>query len=192
MRREGSGRAAARMRERLADAFWECLDGARLDTVSVGDVIAAAGVSRGSFYYHFADKGELVRWALRHEAIDVDRRGTSLVAVMAGPEPDDEDPIVARGVRRICLLIDRGGMDVAYDAMLELAIEFWTRAQRPEGGRLPDEVVAALEYGVGGLVGMLSRADASTEAHRRASVAFLREQHARLREHVLSEVLVAS
>lgn len=167
MRREGSGRAAARMRERLADAFWECLDAARLDAVSVGDVIAAAGVSRGSFYYHFADKDELVRWALRHEVIDVDRRGTSLVAVMAGPEPDDEDPIVARGVRRICLLIDRGGMDVAYDAMLELAIEFWTRAQRPEGGRLPDEVVAALEYGVGGLVGMLSRADASTEAQPR-------------------------
>ncbi len=51
--------------------------------------------------------------------------------------------------------------------MLELAIEFWTRAQRPEGGRLPDEVVAALEYGVGGLVGMLSRANASATMSRR-------------------------
>ena len=46
-----------------------------------------------------------------------------------------------------------------------------------EGEELPDEVVAQLEYAVGGTVGMLSRARSSTEAKRRMSMAFVHERH---------------
>lgn len=181
MRCAGSGRAAARTRERLADAFWGCLEDSRLDAVSVGEVIEAAGVSRGTFYYHFAEKDELVRWALSRELLDADRAGTPLVDLMMGREPASGRRSEAEAsVQRLCLLVDRGGMDVVYDAMVGHALDFWRAVLSPAGGELPDKVVASVEYSVGGLVGMLFRARVAPDADRRQSMAFLREGHLRL------------
>ena len=71
-----SERVADRMKARLADALWELLGTRRLTEVSVGDVIEAAGVSRGSFYYHFSDLDHLVAWAISQELLNSDREGT--------------------------------------------------------------------------------------------------------------------
>lgn len=186
-RRDRGTARATRMREKLADALWATLESKRLEEVSVGDVIEAAGVSRGTFYYHFAEKDELVRWALRREILDADRRGTSLAALASRSVPCEGDPVVERSVERLCLLIHRGGMGVVYDAMLDVALELWTRLLQPADGRLPDEVVTAVEYGVGGMVGLLRRSGTASNDRRRVSVAFLSEQYARLSERVRSE-----
>lgn len=158
MRCAGAGRAAARMRDRLADAFWQVLEDNRLDDVSVGAVCEAAGVSRGSFYYHFSDRAELLRWALRREILDADGRGTPLVQVAASEPVGGEDECATRSIARLCLLIDHGGMDVVYNAVVETALDFW-RSAVGVGDDLPDGVVAAIEYDVGGLVGTLCRVE---------------------------------
>ena len=62
-------RAADRMKTCLADALWGCLETRSLTGLSVGDVIEVAGVSRGSFYYHFSDLDHLVSWALARELL---------------------------------------------------------------------------------------------------------------------------
>ena len=174
--REGS-RAAGRMRARLADALWSCLESRRLSEVGVGDVIDAAGVSRGSFYYHFPDIDALVAWALRQELLNSDRAGHSFVALAAQEELPDETPAVSRSLERVCLLLDRGGMSSVYEVTLDAMLGLWSTALSPDGAPLPDEVVAQLEYAVGGTVGMLSRARASTASKRRASIAFVHERH---------------
>lgn len=188
----GRTRAVEPMKERLADALWGCLAEKDLSEVSVGDVIEAADVSRGSFYYHFSDLDDLVAWALGRELLDSDREGHSFVLLAACPaSPAQESPLVERSISRACLLLDRGGMSVVYDVALGATLEVWRRALAPRGGELPDAVVAQLEYATGGIVGMLSRAGASSESKRRVSMAFVRERHLLLVRRV-AEVLGVS
>lgn len=170
-------RTAGRMRRRLADALWGCLETRRLTEVSVGDVIEAAGVSRGSFYYHFSDLDDLVAWSLSQELLNSDGAGHSFLALAAQEELPEETPAVSRSLERVCLLLDRGGMSPVFDVALDAMQRLWVGALCDEGEELPDEVAAQLEYAVGGTVGMLSRASVSTEAKRRASMAFLHERH---------------
>ena len=55
------------LRERILDALRELLRERTFDTLSVAEIITAAGVSRASFYFYFAGKqavlAELVRRA---------------------------------------------------------------------------------------------------------------------------------
>jgi len=73
-RRDESQQSATEMRERILDALHELLRERAFDTLSVAEIIAAAGISRASFYFYFAGKqavlAELVRRAVRagHEA----------------------------------------------------------------------------------------------------------------------------
>lgn len=172
-----SARVSERMKERLADALWALLETRRLTETSVGDVIKTADVSRGSFYYHFSDLDHLVSWAIARELLDSDRRGHSFVALAAREEAPEESPVVARSLERVCLLLDRGGMSQVYEVVVDATLRLWSEALCGEGEELPDEVVAQLEYAAGGIVGMLSRASVSTEARRRASMAFVHERH---------------
>jgi TetR/AcrR family transcriptional regulator, ethionamide resistance regulator len=67
-RRSGPTPAAAELRERILSATRELLRGRRFDSLSVADILTAAGVSRASFYFYFPSKqavlGELVREAV--------------------------------------------------------------------------------------------------------------------------------
>lgn len=67
-RRSGPAPASAELRERILDATRELLRERRFDSLSVADILTAAGVSRASFYFYFPSKqavlGELVREAV--------------------------------------------------------------------------------------------------------------------------------
>ena len=67
-RRDEPRPADSELRERILDALRERLSEHSFDTLSVADVIAAAGVSRASFYFYFPSKqaalAELVRRAV--------------------------------------------------------------------------------------------------------------------------------
>ncbi|MDO4842125.1 MAG: TetR family transcriptional regulator [Phoenicibacter congonensis] len=47
--------------------------------ISVSDIIADCGVNRKTFYYHFQDKYDLLKWMLEEEAIHVVRQFDLLV-----------------------------------------------------------------------------------------------------------------
>ncbi|MCY1139712.1 TetR/AcrR family transcriptional regulator [Actinoplanes sp. Pm04-4] len=73
-RRNNPLSTAPELRERILTALRDLLGERRFDTLSVADIIAAAGVSRASFYFYFPGKqaalAELVRRAVGqgHEA----------------------------------------------------------------------------------------------------------------------------
>jgi len=73
-RRDEAPQNAAELRERILDAMRELLRERTFDTLSVAEIITAAGISRASFYFYFASKqavlAELVRRAVGagHEA----------------------------------------------------------------------------------------------------------------------------
>lgn len=46
----------------IADALKRLMTQKGLAKISVGDIVAACGINRNSFYYHFKDKYDLVNW----------------------------------------------------------------------------------------------------------------------------------
>jgi AcrR family transcriptional regulator len=73
-RRDAAHQPAAELRERVLEALRDLLRERTFDSLSVAEIIAAAGVSRASFYFYFPGKqaalAELVRRAVGagHEA----------------------------------------------------------------------------------------------------------------------------
>lgn len=64
----GGRRETQATSERILDAAERCLARLGVQRVSMADVAEAAGVSRGSVYFHFPDRGALVRAALARAA----------------------------------------------------------------------------------------------------------------------------
>lgn len=74
----------------LAETFVGLIERENPDKVFVSDIISAAGKNRKTFYYHFTDKDQLIRWLFRHDL------GTSLVQSFAPAhlvyESQSDDP----------------------------------------------------------------------------------------------------
>ena len=66
--RRNTGRRT--MEIRLADAFRELVRTKDADKGSVRDIAEEAGVIRATFYNHFSDKSELVRWIVMTEVVE--------------------------------------------------------------------------------------------------------------------------
>lgn len=52
-------------KERMMQAFWEVLEEKPYAQMTVSDIARAANVRRNTFYYHYANVGELAEQAIR-------------------------------------------------------------------------------------------------------------------------------
>lgn len=76
--------------DRLLAAMEGLLDrGQRFGTLSVENLCEAAGISRGTFYLHFQDKGELVARLMSHIAQEIIDSGGTWFGNAAVAKPDD-------------------------------------------------------------------------------------------------------
>jgi len=94
---ERMDRRRVRTRAALLRAGQELLSTRSIDGVSIDDIVAAAGVAKGSFYNHFPDKESLAR-----EIATEARKSIEVFA--AGVSPEVEDP-AERLVRALCAFV---------------------------------------------------------------------------------------
>ena len=76
----------------IFEAFKQCLASAPFQSVSVQDVTDACSLCRRSFYYHFSDFNELVKWGFRHE-LALAIKGTCPTKSLVYPAEWMEDPL---------------------------------------------------------------------------------------------------
>ncbi len=55
------------MKEHICDALVRLLDTKDINRITVTDLVQACAISRPSFYYHFRDLNEVIRYTLRRE-----------------------------------------------------------------------------------------------------------------------------
>ena len=99
--------ASEKTKQLFADAFEKLAEQRGIDAVFVSDVVELAGKNRKTFYYHFRDKTQLLRWTFRSDlaeelAASVDAR--YLVYEEPGTEAFENLPYYARvqvGVRSL-------------------------------------------------------------------------------------------
>lgn len=58
-------------RKTLSASLKKLMEKKPLSKITVTDIVADCGVNRKTFYYHFADVPDLLKWTLEQEAIDV-------------------------------------------------------------------------------------------------------------------------
>lgn len=61
-------------KKQLAAALKECLTVKPLKSITVADITARCGMNRGTFYYHFYDKQELINWIYHMEITEPTRK----------------------------------------------------------------------------------------------------------------------
>ena len=112
-----AGVAAAQTRERLLRAAADAFAGRGYDGTRVADIAAAAGVSNGAMYAHFASKADLLVEALR-------THGRRLLAEAFAADPD-------RSITEMLLVIGRW-LPRRRDASGYLIVEALVAARRDE------------------------------------------------------------
>jgi TetR/AcrR family acrAB operon transcriptional repressor len=72
--------AAARTRASIVDAALECFDRHGIAGSTLDQIAAAAGVTKGAIYHHFASKGEILHELRRHVSVPLlDEADTGLL-----------------------------------------------------------------------------------------------------------------
>lgn len=113
-RRNEPEQSGAGLRERILDALRELLRERTFDTLSVAEIIAAAGVSRASFYFYFAGKQAVLAELVRR-------------AVGAGHEAAQPWVQATAGAREALRMgVDAGaGLWLSHAAVLRAIVESW-------------------------------------------------------------------
>jgi TetR/AcrR family transcriptional regulator, repressor for uid operon len=147
---------------------------------SMADLIAAAGVTKGGFYFHFASKAEVAVEVVRAEqaqlaaevlavASEHERAGDQVVAMVRALVPAIAAVKSASGVERLCAELRGDGVDdpaVArpHDAWVATTADLFRRAQA-EGDMRPDvDPVVAARFAVGAFTGLEALAAGSPVA----------------------------
>jgi len=144
-------------RQRILEAAATCFTRRGFDAVSIDEVMAVAGMTRGGFYAHFTSKSALYASALRHAAT----QGAERLDSLAGPQlridtylrqsADQANAVCPLA----CLVSDVAQRDervrTTYTALLEGFLE---RFQMPDAGG-PDARQRALKQAVA-MIGSLA------------------------------------
>ncbi len=98
-------RRAAQMPDRLARSAFALFSRRGIANVGVDAIAAAAGVTKGSLYWHYESKDDLIKAACGHYYRAYHRRINAAIARVADPVKRLERAL--RTAVRICLLDDR-------------------------------------------------------------------------------------
>lgn len=144
-------------RQKLIDAFWGLLEGNRLHELTVGVVAAEAQCSRGTFYYHFEDFDALVFSAIESELMGNGSIPDAIFDVLSGADDDALAELFAgKSMRRLSLIMKRGGMDVVEDKTKRVIVNLWRTVLCPDGSELAAETRFIVEYVASGMLGILA------------------------------------
>jgi AcrR family transcriptional regulator len=149
-KRAAQGRAT---RGQLIDVATRLFAANGYEDTSIEDVLAAAGVSRGALYHHFAGKDALFRAVVE----SVENRVMTDLAAAAGEVPDPVDRLRVMALTWITMAVDPVIQRITLlDAPSVLGMEYWRDPGQQQAvtamkgllqevsatGRLPQDLVA--------------------------------------------------
>lgn len=142
------------VRDRMIEAFWQLLEDNQLHEISVGMIVAKAGCNRGTFYYHFADKDELMLAALSRE---VKGLPNCIISVIAGDNPEAVlESMIEGHIPRLSLFMEQGGQTIVERNLKSYVVKIWSTFLLPEGGELGLKSRLIIEYTASGILGAIA------------------------------------
>lgn len=139
--------------ERILDAACRVFSARGYFGATVEDVVAEAGVGKGTLYRHFRDKEKLLTAILGRTASELDGR----LARAIREEPDIESQLMRGGREMLAYFAERPGIFRIFIREGALALPAVRAAMRGVAGRLTGRIAEALKPRVRG--GALSAAE---------------------------------
>lgn len=165
MTRSTNRKAGGTAREKMIEAFWQCLGRTSYDKLTVAQIVREAGLNRNSFYYHFEDIDSMSRSVVT-EALDRDflRKAFALLHDRSTPLDFSPGGDIDLRIERMCLIAsDRSS--VALQKMLRDAMtEIWCETLGIEIEKLSNGDRLVFEFNLGGILALLAyRANTSED-----------------------------
>lgn len=143
--------------ERIVDAFWSLLEENTVKEITISMVAAKAGCNRGTFYYHFSDMDDLLTYCIEAEMVGKGDDSYAITLFSLLTKPSSElliDLPRQQMVRKLCLLITQGGMEIVDTKMKALILKMWQDILCEEGCSLSFESRLIVEYSVSGMIAL--------------------------------------
>lgn len=143
-------------RQSIVDAFWWLLQHERYENIVVKEIIAKAGCSRATFYYHFDSVRDLLEKAIVEDLIESGNIPRVVFAVLNSESPDViMDQIAEAPAKRIALVARQGGLDLAQDILCERILQIWETVLCCSRSDLTPKTEALVRWEVYGVLGMV-------------------------------------
>ena len=162
-------------REKLVQAFWECLHEMSFDKMTIATVVKRADVNRNTFYYHYQDLEELAREAVGNTALDPLFIRMLLMRFVqgAGSELFEQIPDWEQRVDRVCLLAGKHSSPELRDLLRQAVLSAWSSAIGFSLEKQDLEGRLALEFLIGGFLSVIAyRADTGIDFDLRDVIDF--------------------
>lgn len=154
---EVSGKQSCRVRRQIIDAFWQLLEDHPMGEITVGMVVGRAGCNRGSFYYHFTNKEELIE-AVAYEDLLNDRGiQRDVYAILTATDADDlvGVPSIER-LHKTALFMNRGGTELISHEAEQYVSQAWRAVLCPRGGEAKPESMLLVKFCVRAALGLVA------------------------------------
>lgn len=145
-------------RERLEDAFWECLAEKPFEKITVADVTKLAAVNRNTFYYHYEDMNDLARTVAAETALEPELVKYIFTQVLqgGGSEVLERIPGIEQRADRVYLLAGKHSNVELRQMLRDALIGVWSKAFDVDFDELDQEGRIAVEFVLGGIMAIIA------------------------------------
>ena len=145
-------------RERLEDAFWECLAEKPFEKITVADVTKLAAVNRNTFYYHYEDMNDLARTVAAETALEPELVKYIFTQVLqgGGSEVLERIPGIDQRADRVYLLAGKHSNVELRQMLRDALICVWSKAFDVDFDELDQEGRIAVEFVLGGIMAIIA------------------------------------
>lgn len=142
------------IKEILSRTIEELMAEKRLEDISTSEIISRSGLSRSTFYRHFADKYELANWRYKEMLDQLSKDHTS---------PDTSGNNIYKLIcfidenrRFFRKLLSYNGQNSFYDYYLKITFEWAERVQSGSGRKLTQKDYYTMRYHAAGILTILN------------------------------------
>ena len=157
MARPKYGDGDLRARKRLIDGFWGALRLSPYEKLSVRGLLRDTGLSKNTFYYHFADMGDLARAAIDEITLDdltqMLLHGENLDKTRLGSHLGEAED--AQRLSKIAIVLSRNG-SALQPLFIEKLKSAWLDALGKNGKPASKEKLLLVDFASGGAVNALA------------------------------------
>ena len=146
-------------RDKLSDAFWECIEEVAFSKLTVLEVCAQAGLNKNSFYYHYEDIDDMAR-SIVGETLEQDLPAIMMSQISQGSVGGLE-AIMAQDVAKkrfdhICLLAGKNSSPELQAMLKAMMSDIWCLSLSIDLDSLNQESRIIFEFCLGGIFSLLA------------------------------------
>ena len=153
--------------DKIEAAFWECLEEAPFDEMTVAGIVRKAGLNRNTFYYHYQDIDHMAQTIVGERLLDPALPAIVLSQIAQGRESLSPDALLqsdfSRRLNHVRLIAGEHSSATLRSMLKDSAKRIWCTELGIDEDELDAQEDLLLEFTLGGLLAMLAKLPADAD-----------------------------